>query len=152
MLPLYPGVVALQLAPGGVIRQIVPLLGNEKALGHNLLQDPLRTKEAFLALDTGKLTLAGTFELLQGGQAMAGRLPVFLSDASGEPVFWGFVIALIRVQDIFKTSQLEQLVIQGLDFQLSRRHPDTREKQITAASSLKSLTIETSTIHDITTA
>ena len=140
MLPLYPGVIALQLAPGGVIRQIVPLVGNEKALGHNLLLDPLRTKEAFLARDTGKLTLAGPFELLQGGQAMAGRLPVFLSDARGEPVFWGFVIALIRVQDIFKTAQLEQLVIQGLDFQLWRSHPDTREKQIIAASSPKQLT------------
>ena len=52
MLPYYPGAASLQLAPDGVIREIVPLAGNEKAIGHNLLADPTRNKEAFLARDT----------------------------------------------------------------------------------------------------
>ena len=66
ILTLYPGIGALQLAPDGVVHQVVPRAGNEKALGHNLLADPLRTQEAFLARDTGRLTLAGPFELMQG--------------------------------------------------------------------------------------
>jgi succinate dehydrogenase hydrophobic anchor subunit len=59
MLRFYPGAGSLQLAPGGIVRRVVPLDGNEKAIGHDLLQDPARNKEAFLARDTRKLTLAG---------------------------------------------------------------------------------------------
>src|SRR4249919_3272103 len=33
MLPLYPGVSHLELSPNGIITQIVPLAGHEKALG-----------------------------------------------------------------------------------------------------------------------
>jgi len=66
LLTFYPGASALELAPGGVVRQVVPLAGNEPAVGHNLLVDPERDKEAFLARDSGKLTLAGPFKLLQG--------------------------------------------------------------------------------------
>lgn len=47
----YPGAASLQLAPGGIVRQIVPLAGNEKAIGRNQLQDPARNKEAILARD-----------------------------------------------------------------------------------------------------
>jgi sensor domain CHASE-containing protein len=57
----YPGVMSLQLAPNGVVRQIYPLKGNEKALGHNLLADPARNKEAFIARNSGQMTLAGPF-------------------------------------------------------------------------------------------
>jgi len=78
MLAMYGGVSALQLAPSGVIRHIVPLVGHELALGHNLLDDPERNKEAFLALKSRTLTLAGPFELRQGGAAVVGRLQVFL--------------------------------------------------------------------------
>lgn len=140
MLPHYQGVIALQLAPGGVIQQSVPLAGNEKAIGHDLLQDPHRNKEAFLARDTGQLTLAGPFKLIQGGEAMAGRLPVFLNDVSGRPTFWGFTTALISLPDILKAAQFDRLVGQGLDYRLSRIHPDTREKQTIAASSVTALT------------
>jgi len=58
MLPFYPGLSALFLAPDGVVQQAIPHAGNEKAIGHDLLKDPARTKEAFLARDTGKLTLS----------------------------------------------------------------------------------------------
>ncbi len=76
MLRYYPGAASLQLAPGGIVQHIVPLAGNEKAIGHNLLQDHTRNKEAFLARDSGQLTLAGPFQLIQGGLGAVGRLPV----------------------------------------------------------------------------
>src|SRR6185369_10409670 len=86
-LPHYPGVSALQLAPAGVIRQSVPLAGNERAIGHDLLADEKRNKEARLAIETQRLTLAGPFKLIQGNEAMVGRLPVYLGDARER--FWG---------------------------------------------------------------
>jgi sensor domain CHASE-containing protein len=73
MMAFYPGVGSLQLQPNGIISHIVPLKGNEKAIGHNVLLDPKRNKESLLARDTGKLTLAGPFNLVQGGLGAAAR-------------------------------------------------------------------------------
>lgn len=139
MLPLYPGVSALQLAPGGVIRRSVPLAGNEKAIGHDLLKDPQRNKEAFLAFETRKLTLAGPFELLQGGIAVIGRLPVFLADRDGQERFWGFTTALIRISHLLAASRLDTLAQAGYHYQLWRLHPDTGKKQIFASSTAADL-------------
>ncbi len=134
MLAYYPGAASLQLAPGGIVQQIIPLAGNEKAIGHNLLADPSRNKEAFLARDTGKLTLAGPFELRQGGLGAVGRLPVFLDDSQGKPSFWGFTIVLIRYPQAFQDARLEQLVQNGIGYELWRIHPDSGKRQIIAAS------------------
>lgn len=85
MLRFYPGVSALQLSPGGIVRSVVPLAGNENAVGFDPLRDPVQGKEALIARDTGKLTLAGPMNLVQGGMGAVGRLPVFLEDAQGKP-------------------------------------------------------------------
>lgn len=130
----YPGIAALELAPGGIVTNISPLAGNEKAVGHNLLTDPERDKEAFLARETGKLTLAGPFKLVQGGQGAAGRLPVYLTDEKGNRQFWGFVVVLIRFPDIVAPARLPALVERGYDYALWRIHPDTGNKQMIAAS------------------
>ena len=135
MLLVYPEVAALQLAPNGVIRQSVPLIGHERAIGHDLLHDPQRTREAFHTRDSGKLTLAGPFRLMQGGEAAVGRLPVFLDDAQGVPYFWGFVTALLKFPELLKGGQFDQLAAHGLDFELSRVHPESGEKHVIAASS-----------------
>lgn len=130
----YPGVAALELAPGGVVQHIVPLAGNEKAIGHNLLKDPERDKEALRARDTGKLTLAGPFQLIQGGLGAAGRMPVYLKDKSGNRQFWGFAIVLIRFPDALAPAHLPLLAEKGYSYALSRVHPDTRVKHVIAAS------------------
>ena len=83
MLPYYPGIAALGLSPRGVIRNVVPLAGNEKSIGFNQLGDSAQNKEAILARDTGKLTLAGPLKLAQGGLGVVGRLPIFLGDEDG---------------------------------------------------------------------
>ena len=132
MLPFYPGTASLQLAPGGIVRHVVPLAGNEKAIGHDLLQDPARNREAFLARDSGKLTLAGPFELVQGGLGAVGRMPVYLGE--GRQNFWGFTTVLIRFPEVLEEAQLSQLAGQGYAYQLWRLHPDSGERQIIAAS------------------
>jgi diguanylate cyclase (GGDEF)-like protein len=139
MLPYYPGLSALMLAPAGVIRQAFPFVGNEKAIGHDLLKDPARTKEAFLARDTGKLTLAGPFNLVQGGLGAAGRLPVFLQGTEPKPSFWGFSSVLIRFPDVLKSAHLADLTRQGMDYELFRIHPDSGNKQVIDASSFSPL-------------
>jgi sensor domain CHASE-containing protein len=132
MLAYYPGASSLQLAPDGIVRHVVPVQGNEKAIGHNLLQDPVRNKEAFLARVSGRLTLAGPFELVQGGLGAVGRLPVFLGE--GRRVFWGFTTVLIRFPEVLEDARLAQLDAQGYDYELWRMHPDSGKRQGIARS------------------
>lgn len=128
----HPGISALQLAPGGVIRQSIPLAGNEKAIGHDLLADKSRATEAHLAVQTRTLTLAGPFELIQGGKAIIGRLPVFMEDQP--EMFWGFTTVLIRMPDLLGIIGLDTLEKEGYSYELWRAHPDTGGRQVLAKS------------------
>ena len=118
------GVSNLQLAPNGVISHIHPIAGNEKAIGHNVLKDDHRLKEAMLAINERRLTLAGPFTLIQGGVAVIGRNPVYLASDEGEK-FWGFTSALIYLEDLLKVTELESLQERGYSYQLRRPDPDT---------------------------
>jgi signal transduction histidine kinase len=139
MLNLYGGISALQLAPKGIISSIVPLKGNEAALGHDLLQDPERNKEAFAAVVSRKLTLAGPFNLRQGGVAVVGRLPVFIQDGAGVDQFWGFTTSLIKISDLLLASRLGGEVSSEYGFELAKVHPDKEKTEVFWASSDKQL-------------
>ncbi|RRJ82384.1 putative bifunctional diguanylate cyclase/phosphodiesterase [Aestuariirhabdus litorea] len=127
------GVSNLQLAPDGVIRKVYPLEGNEKALGHDILNDDSRREEAHKAIASRRMTLAGPFELVQGGIAVIGRNPVFIY-RDGEEYFWGFTSALIFLEDLLEVTDLEALERKGYRYRLSRFDPVSRQ-QVTFASS-----------------
>ncbi|MEH6469871.1 MAG: diguanylate cyclase [Halopseudomonas sp.] len=135
LLATTPGITNLQLAPDGVVMQVVPLKGNEKAIGHNLLADPKRTKEAFDAVKTGQLTLAGPFTLRQGGVAVIARQPVFIDSPPGKRNFWGFASALMLLEPLLQQAKIENLEAQHYAWTLHRVHPDTGRIDIFAASS-----------------
>ncbi|MFZ2305819.1 MAG: EAL domain-containing protein [Rhodoferax sp.] len=135
MLPWYPGVSTLGLSPNGIIQRVAPLKGNEKSIGFNQLKDPVQGREARLARDTGKLTLAGPLQLVQGGLGAVGRMPIFLDDADGKPVFWGLTYAVIRFPQALSSVRLAQLTESGLQYSLWRINPDTDTKQIIVSSS-----------------
>ncbi len=130
------GITNLQLAPKGIVQYIYPLAGHEKAMGHNILQDDNRRNEAKLAILSNKLTLAGPFELKQGGVAIIGRQPIFVDKIAGKDskqnkhYFWGFASTLISLETLIMTSSLNELDNRGDFFQLWRNHPDTGEKDI----------------------
>ncbi|MBI2314030.1 MAG: PAS domain S-box protein [Betaproteobacteria bacterium] len=139
MLALYPGVSSLQLAPNGVVSQVVPRAGNEPVIGHDLLKDPDRNKEALAAIKTGKLTLAGPFDLIQGGIGIVGRLPVFLPDRDNQDRFWGFAIALIRIEDLASAARVQQLSDEHYRYELSLMRFDTGQRLILDTSALTGL-------------
>lgn len=132
MIKSYGGIGNLQLQPDGIVKQIYPLAGNEKAIGHNLLQDPKRRTEALAAIESKKLTLAGPFSLIQGGMAVVGRLPIFLPEDNGEETFWGFTAVLIRLVDLLQTANLDRLITGRCAYELSRINPDTGENDVFA--------------------
>jgi len=137
VLPFYTSVSHLSLSPGGVIRQVYPLKGNEASLGFNQLGDAAQSTEARLALDSGRLTLAGPLNLIQGGLGIVGRLPVFLDAPAGATenrVFWGFANVTIRMDKLLANANINKLSARGLSYRLWRQQPDG-ELQIIAESS-----------------
>ncbi len=132
MLSFYPGASALALAPGGVVRDVVPMSGNEKAIGLDLLNAPALRKESRLARESGKLTLAGPLELAMGGTGVVGRLPVYLEDSHGNPVFWGFTLVVMRLPEGLDMAHLNE---QGLAYELWRIHPESGLRQVIVRSS-----------------
>ena len=139
MLPFYKGVSALQLAPGGVIRYSVPLAGNETAIGFDIFKNPTQREDAILARDSGQLTLAGPFNLVQGGMGAVGRLPVFLDTRDGQHPFWGFVSVLIRFPETLDSARLLQFKNRGVHYKLWRTDPNSGKPQVIDASSAAAL-------------
>lgn len=126
----FPGVSALAMAEGGVISQVWPLAGNEGELQRDLLLDPERGADAMMALQNKSLTLSRPFYQARGGRVMAGRLPVFVSDASGSERFWGFVVAIIDLTTIQSLPEIQALREQQLRFRLWRLDPNTAQRDL----------------------
>lgn len=63
-----------------------------------------------------------------------GRLPVFLNDAQGHKVFWGFTYVTLRFPDALASARLPLLTQRGYAYELWRTAPDTGERQSTGAS------------------
>jgi len=107
----YPLVSEIALAPEGIINRAIPLHGNEKAIGFNLFTDPQQQAEAFMARESGKLTLAGPLQLVQGGEGIVGRMPIF---RGADKKFWGFVLIVIPFPEILQINTLQTLSLNGL--------------------------------------
>lgn len=74
-----PGVRTLQYLRDGTIVRTWPMLGNEAAIGRNLLNDPrpMLGDDFRRALETpGRIALSGPLELYQGGLGLVGRLAI----------------------------------------------------------------------------
>ncbi len=135
ILPMYPGVTALSLSPGGVVRYVAPLEGNRPLLGFDQLNDARQGPEARHTRDTGELTLAGPMELAQGGLGVVGRLPIFRPEGDqGTAVFWGFANVAIRFPEALADTGLDGLTELGYDYELWRVRPADGERQRIAAS------------------
>jgi len=135
MLGAYPGAIGLQLAPGGVVRQVFPLRGAEETIGYDLLRDPVRGEQMRQARATGQVVVLGPFNLLQGGLAAAGRLPVFLDNGNGREVFWGFAIVLFSLPEVLTQARLNDLRERGYAYRLLRTTNNGDEQRVIVASS-----------------
>ncbi len=87
--PLYKNITGFRnfsLAPQGKQAWVFPLKGNEKTLGHDLLNDPRSNVRADVqrAIRTGKQTFSGPYQLRQGGLGLIVRQAIFIDE-----IFWG---------------------------------------------------------------
>jgi PAS domain S-box-containing protein len=116
-------IAAIQLVPDGIIKYTYPIEGNEKAIGLNILESKLLQEEAYASILTRKMYFAGPLPLVQGGQGIVGRLPIFKNNR-----FWGFSAVLIKLDELLKNSGVDSLSTDYY-FQFSKKDPST-DKEI----------------------
>ncbi len=119
---------ARELAKDGVVSRIYPTEGNEVAMGLDMLQNPARKKEARLAMESGEYTIAGPYELVQGGMGALLFDPAYVTDEKGEKNFWGFSILVMNWDKFIDQVELEKLEEAGYEYQIWKKDLYTGEK------------------------
>ena len=123
---------AHEIAKDGIVSQIYPIQGNENAMGFNILEDSERKEAARLARDSGEYTLAGPFELVQGGTGGLLFDPVYQIDAQGNKKFWGFSVLVMDWEKFIDKMELNKLEDAGYHYQIWKRDNRDNEKVVIA--------------------
>ena len=118
---------AHELAKNGIVNEIYPLNGNEQAMGIDMLQDPDRKQEAQIAKKSGQYTIAGPYELKQGGTGALLFDPIYTesivedNENFQERTFWGFSILVINWERFLSEIELDNLDDAGYRYQIWKR-------------------------------
>ena len=108
-------IYAVEMVPGGVISEVYPTIGNEAALGFDILGSNELRQEALRSLKSGKMYFAGPLELRQGGAGIVGRLPVYQNQE-----FWGFTAVLIHPETLYRATGINAIDDSKYFFQLRK--------------------------------
>lgn len=114
----FPLLKALELAPGGVIRHIYPLRGNEIIVGHDLLLDKTRNREVHLAISRRQMAIAGPLVLRQGGVGLLARYPVYSAGADGRTRFWGLSIGVVDFPSLLLLAGEDEFTQLGYSYEM----------------------------------
>ncbi len=94
-----PTILNIAAAPDMVVRYVYPLEPNKAVLGFDYRQSKAQLKEVERARLVNGTVLAGPIDLVQGGQGLIVRSPVFtINEAAGTRVFWGIVSIVVNME------------------------------------------------------
>ena len=134
-IPNEEGVIkAFELAPEGIVTDIYPNQGNEGAFGLDMLHEHERKKDAVLAMESGKYTLGGPYQLKQGGTGALLFNPVYQDNNSGKGEFWGFVILVIDWNRFIDEINLDYLSDADFCYRIWTYDRDSSDRIILAES------------------
>ena len=89
----------IAIATGYTIAYIYPIEGNKQALGLNYQTVPEQWLVVEKAVETAKGVLAGPVKLVQGGQGLIYRYPVFI-----EGEYWGLISIVINTESFLESA------------------------------------------------
>ena len=113
LLAARPGLASLELQPGGVVSDIVPQAGHERAIGFNVLKDAAHRPGAYAAIQRRALTVTGPLTIDHGEPGIVARVPVFQRGRDGRDYFWGFVAVSMRLPEALARARVDELSTQG---------------------------------------
>lgn len=100
-----PEIINVAIAPDLVVTSVYPLAGNESVLGLDYRTNKEQYPKVRQAIDTGQGLVTGPVDLLQGGQGLILRQPIFRdADQAADPgKAWG-VLSMVLDYDAFLAS------------------------------------------------
>ena len=116
LLASRPGLASLELQPGGVVSDIVPRAGHERAIGFNVLKDAAHRPGAYAAIQRRVLTVTGPLTIDHGEPGIVVRVPVFQRGRDGRDYFWGFVAVSMRLPEALARARVDELSTQGYHY------------------------------------
>ena len=130
-----PSIKNIFIAPNGIVTKVFPHTEDDSIIGINIFSDNAFKKEALLARELGDLVLGGPFETAQGGQVLAGRMPVYIDTPGQDNVFWGIVSVTLNFPQVLEHAELDIFETHGYSYQLWRINPYNNEKQVIVSGS-----------------
>ncbi len=106
----------LGIAPANRVRYIYPSAGNEKALGLYYPDNREQWPAIERIIDAGKPRLTGPLKLVQGGEALVYRVPVYFGEQ-----YWGLISTVIDTASLLKVMapliarQASPVALRGVD-------------------------------------
>jgi sensor domain CHASE-containing protein len=110
----FPELTSLESQPAGVVSDIVPRAGNQRAIGFNVLKDPAYRVSAEAA-QRQALPVAAALVLYNGEPGLVIRVPVSQKGLKGDSRFWGFVAISVSWRETLRGAGLEQVSRMGYD-------------------------------------
>ncbi|EON92990.1 multi-sensor signal transduction histidine kinase [Marinobacter lipolyticus SM19] len=107
---LAPELRNIGLAPDFVIRHIYPLKDNEAAIGLDLTSQSLSEEQINRLLETERAIFSGPIDLVQGGQGLAARIPIF---ETGSRDFWGVISVILDLPRLYEAVNLGSATTDG---------------------------------------
>lgn len=107
LMHLRPAIRNIGLAPDNVIRYIYPRRGNKKALGLRYLDHPTQRQAVLRMMAKKQPVIAGPVLLVQGGEGLINRIPIYPSDAKGKTYYWGLASVVVDPAPIFAAAGLD---------------------------------------------
>lgn len=121
-----PAILAVGRSRGYVMEQIYPMAGNEKAIGLDYRLIPTQLMAVEEALRTGKASLEGPVDLVQGGKAFVQRTPYYQNNRNDMSRIASGIISIVvdrerLLAQIYKDHGIEahDIAIRGLSADLA---------------------------------
>ncbi|WP_242442851.1 ATP-binding protein [Magnetospirillum sp. 15-1] len=104
----YESVRNLTMSRGTVISAVYPFAPNRAAVGVDYRDRPDQWPTVERAINSRKPVVAGPVNLIQGGTALIGRVPVFLPDSGrGQTKLFGLISVVIDIPTVFAAAGLD---------------------------------------------
>eukprot|EP00003_Mantamonas_plastica_P028993 TRINITY_DN6793_c0_g1_i1.p1 TRINITY_DN6793_c0_g1~~TRINITY_DN6793_c0_g1_i1.p1 ORF type:complete len:642 (-),score=44.43 TRINITY_DN6793_c0_g1_i1:417-2342(-) len=108
---LAPDLRNIGLAPNFVIRYVYPEEGNQAAIGLDLTSQSLSPEQVEMLLASERAIFSGPINLVQGGQGLAARIPIF--DREGKS-FWGVVSVILDLPKLYESVDFSTIATEGM--------------------------------------
>lgn len=103
-----PTIRNIVVAPDDIIRDVYPRQGNEKVLGTDYRRLPAQYPTLQRARELRQALLSGPVNLIQGGQGLIDRRPVFIAGDDTLPRYWGVLSIVVDVDRLLDAGGLTQ--------------------------------------------